>query len=90
MDHDPQASTQFTRAALPPAAAADHRLRWFGIAIVLAVFGGFGTWAALAPLSSATHAPGVIRRRATLDGAAPRGRHREDDRGPRRPGRREG
>ncbi len=31
-----------------------------GFALVLVVFGGFGTWAALAPLNSAALAPGVI------------------------------
>ena len=46
-------------AALP-APADDRRFRWLGILIVLIVFGGFGTWAFLAPLSSAAHAPGVI------------------------------
>ncbi len=40
--------------------ADDRRLRWLGIVIVLVVFGGFGTWAMVAPLSSAAHAPGVI------------------------------
>jgi len=43
-----------------PAPADDRRLRKAGYLIVLAVFGGLGTWAALAPLSSAAHAPGVI------------------------------
>jgi membrane fusion protein, epimerase transport system len=31
-----------------------------GVALVLVVFGGFGTWAALAPLHSAALAPGVM------------------------------
>jgi len=38
----------------------DRRLRRLGLIIVLVIFGGFGTWAAVAPLSSAAHAPGVI------------------------------
>lgn len=41
-------------------ATDDRRLRHIGFGIVLLVFGGLGTWAALAPLSSAAHAPGVI------------------------------
>jgi epimerase transport system membrane fusion protein len=51
---DPQPSTG------PVARADDRRLRSVGYGVVLAVFGGLGTWAALAPLSSAAHAPGVI------------------------------
>lgn len=42
------------------ALADDRRLRWLGMLIVLIVFGGFGTWAMIAPLSSAANAPGVI------------------------------
>lgn len=38
----------------------DRRLRWLGILIVLALLGGFGTWAMVAPLASAANAPGVI------------------------------
>jgi epimerase transport system membrane fusion protein len=38
----------------------DRAIRWQGLALVLAVFGGFGAWAALAPLNSAALAPGVI------------------------------
>ena len=38
----------------------DRRFRFFGLLIVLSIFGGLGTWAALAPLSSAALAPGVI------------------------------
>jgi len=40
--------------------AADRRLRRIGIGVVQVIFGGFGTWALLAPLSSAAHGPGVI------------------------------
>ena len=43
-----------------PAPVDDRRLKWLGILMVLIVFGGFGTWAALAPLSSAAYGPGVI------------------------------
>jgi len=39
---------------------AARRLRRIGIGVVLVIFGGFGTWALLAPLSSAAHGPGVI------------------------------
>lgn len=38
----------------------DKLYRRIGIAVIVAVFGGFGLWAALAPLSSAALAPGVI------------------------------
>nr|WP_245245560.1 HlyD family type I secretion periplasmic adaptor subunit [Methylocaldum sp. RMAD-M] len=38
----------------------DRRFRRLGFLVVFAVFGGLGTWAALAPLSSAALAPGVI------------------------------
>jgi epimerase transport system membrane fusion protein len=40
--------------------AEERRMRRIGIAIVLVVFAGFGSWAALAPLSSAAHAPGLV------------------------------
>jgi membrane fusion protein, type I secretion system len=43
-----------------PATADDRRFRWLGFLIVLVVFGGFGTWAMIAPLSSAAHAPGLL------------------------------
>ena len=42
------------------AAPGDRRFRLFGIGAVLLVFGGFGTWAAVAPLSSAAIGSGVI------------------------------
>lgn len=38
----------------------DRAICWQGFVLVLVVFGGFGTWAALAPLQSAALAPGVI------------------------------
>lgn len=45
----------------PHSALSDDRaIRWQGFALVLVVFGGFGTWASLAPLQSAALAPGVI------------------------------
>jgi membrane fusion protein, epimerase transport system len=49
-------------ALVPPEASSkDGRwLRRIGIVIVLTMFGGFGTWAALAPLSSASQAQGTI------------------------------
>jgi membrane fusion protein, epimerase transport system len=40
--------------------AEERRIRRIGLAAVLVVFGGFGTWAALAPLASAAIGPGVI------------------------------
>lgn len=38
----------------------DRAIRRQGLALLLVVFGGFGAWAALAPLNSAALAPGVI------------------------------
>lgn len=38
----------------------DRRFRRWGLWVVLLIFGGLGLWAALAPLSSAAVAPGVI------------------------------
>ena len=43
-----------------PDGAWERRIRRIGIGAVLLVFGGFGTWAALAPLSSAAIGSGVI------------------------------
>lgn len=45
-----------------PAAAPtdDRRFQRLGVWVVLAVFGGLGTWASLAPLGSAALAPGLI------------------------------
>lgn len=39
----------------------DRRLRIVGMVVIIVVFFGFGTWAAVAPISSAAHAPGKIR-----------------------------
>lgn len=39
----------------------DGRLRLFGLIVIVVVFFGFGTWAAVAPIASAAHAPGKIR-----------------------------
>lgn len=38
----------------------ERRFRRFGITIILVIFGGFGLWAGLAPLSSAALAPGLV------------------------------
>ena len=43
-----------------PILSDDRSIRRQGMALILVVFGGFGTWAWLAPLSSAALAPGVI------------------------------
>jgi epimerase transport system membrane fusion protein len=43
------------------ATISDRRFRIIGFSIILIVFFGFGTWAAVAPISSAAHAPGKIR-----------------------------
>lgn len=40
--------------------AADRRLRRAGLIVILVIFGGFGAWALLAPLSSAAHGPGLV------------------------------
>jgi len=39
---------------------SDRRTRRLGYGILLVVFGIFGTWAAVAPLDGAVHAPGVV------------------------------
>lgn len=39
---------------------SDNQVRRVGYAIVIVVFGLFGTWAAFAPLDSAAYAPGVV------------------------------
>ncbi len=38
----------------------ERRLRWLGLVVIVAVFGGLGTWGALAPLNSAAVGSGVI------------------------------
>lgn len=43
-----------------PLLSDDRSIRRQGLALVLVVFGGFGAWASLAPLTSAALAPGVI------------------------------
>jgi epimerase transport system membrane fusion protein len=47
-------------ASVPVDVAVERRLRLGGIAVVAAIFGGFGLWAAIAPLSSAAIGPGLI------------------------------
>lgn len=49
-----------TTSAQPSLLTDDRRFRRLGFLVVFAVFGGLGTWAAVAPLSSAALAPGVI------------------------------
>lgn len=39
----------------------DGRLRLIGYTVIIVVFFGFGTWAAVAPIASAANAPGKIR-----------------------------
>ncbi|NKN32887.1 HlyD family type I secretion periplasmic adaptor subunit [Marichromatium bheemlicum] len=53
-----QASDSTTPA--PQASIQDQRVRWFGIAVILVMFGGFGSWSAMAMLDSAAVAPGVV------------------------------
>ncbi len=43
-----------------PYSVDERRFRRFGIMIIVVIFGGFGLWAGLAPLSSAALAPGVV------------------------------
>jgi epimerase transport system membrane fusion protein len=43
-----------------PLRSDDRSVRRLGLLVILVVFGGFGAWAALAPLSSAALAPGII------------------------------
>jgi len=43
-----------------PLLSDDRAIRLQGLALVLVVFGGFGTWASLAPLMGAALAPGVM------------------------------
>lgn len=59
MSPDTPEATGAEKDTLRPV-ADDRRLRWLGMLIVLIVFGGFGTWAMVAPLSSAANAPGII------------------------------
>ena len=60
MSAETSASPASAQAAVPPPSTDDRRLRSLGLLIVAVVFGGFGTWAMIAPLSSAAQAPGVI------------------------------
>jgi len=46
--------------AVEPVKTDDTPIRWIGFIILALVFGGFGSWAALAPLDSAALAPGVV------------------------------
>ena len=56
---DPSPSAPLA-SPLPNKATNTRRPIIVGMAIILIAFGGFGTWAALAPLSSAAIAPGVV------------------------------
>jgi protease secretion system membrane fusion protein len=38
-----------------------RRIVWVGVAVIAAAFGGFGAWAALAPLDEGVVAPGVVQ-----------------------------
>lgn len=60
MSQEQRVSTVNERGGPGPAPLDDRRLRRWGVLIVLSIFGGLGTWAALAPLSSAARAPGVV------------------------------
>jgi HlyD family type I secretion membrane fusion protein len=56
--------TPSSDARTPPAAPPAPPVgRWIAVGLVVAavMFGGFGTWAALAPLSSASMAPGIVK-----------------------------
>ena len=60
MKNDLSTEAMRTFAASEIATTDGRWLRRIGIVIVLGMFGGFGTWAALAPMSSASHAQGTI------------------------------
>lgn len=45
----------------PDVTTSDRRFKLIGFFIIISVFFGLGTWAAIAPLASAAHAPGKIR-----------------------------
>lgn len=49
------------RSAFSDPTIDDRRFRTIGIIVILVVFVGFGTWAAMAPIASAAHAAGKIR-----------------------------
>ena len=60
-DSRQQLITAPQRPLFSDASLDDRRLRVFGVLVVIIVFFGFGTWAAVAPIASAAHAPGKIR-----------------------------
>jgi epimerase transport system membrane fusion protein len=65
MKADAVTNNDFAGAGLAPAPTGDgppaeRRLRLIGLAVVLVLFGGFGAWAAFAPLASAAIAPGLV------------------------------
>lgn len=60
-DTTPQLIHARPRAAFSDPQTDDRRLRLIGIVVIIVVFFGFGTWAAIAPIASAAHAPGKIR-----------------------------
>jgi epimerase transport system membrane fusion protein len=49
------------RRAAPDVSISDRRFKLIGFITILVVFFGLGTWAAVAPIASAAHAPGKIR-----------------------------
>lgn len=55
-----QAPQAIPAAPMQASLLDERRLRWLGILIVVALLGGFGIWALVAPLASAANAPGVI------------------------------
>ncbi|MCU7813683.1 MAG: HlyD family type I secretion periplasmic adaptor subunit [Candidatus Thiodiazotropha sp. (ex Rostrolucina anterorostrata)] len=56
-----QASTHNPAPTVSGNMIEDRHYRIMGFVIILVVFFGFGTWAAVAPLASAAHAPGKVR-----------------------------
>lgn len=57
---DPSSPPQQTAPDAAPTVTDDRRFRRIGLLVVAAVFGGLGTWAAVAPLDSAAVGRGVI------------------------------
>ena len=56
-------NTMTAFANQPPAYSVDRSLKktlWVGVAVIVGFFGGLGGWSAMAPLSGAAIAPGVI------------------------------
>ena len=56
-----QATNTASSRPAPPVPRSDRSSRWIGFLIILAAFGGFGTWAVTAEMDGAAVAPGVVQ-----------------------------